>query len=163
MSSAYSPGLAAIESLPLAAALRAPGMLHAIVATVHLAGVALLVGSVAVLDLRLLGLSRAIPIRRLAAHVLPWSAASFLLIVPSGLLLFLSRAGELIASPLFALKMMLILAAGTNAALFHTGTFRGAEAWDTQAMPPAAARLAAGLSLALWVGVLACGRLVAKA
>ncbi|HXZ52358.1 MAG TPA: DUF6644 family protein [Burkholderiales bacterium] len=155
--------LAAIESLPLAVALRAPGALHGAVAIVHLTGVALLVGSVAVLDLRLLGLSRTIPVRRLAAHVLPWTAASFLLIVPSGLLLFLARAGELIGSPLFALKMMLILAGGTNAALFHAGVFRGAERWDTQVMPPAAARLAAALSLGVWFSVLACGRLLAKA
>jgi hypothetical protein len=155
--------LAAIESLPLAVALRAPSALHNVVAIVHLTGVALLVGTVAVLDLRLLGLSRTIPVRRLAAHVLPWTAASFLLIVPSGLLMFLARAGELIGSPLFALKMMLILAGGTNAALFHAGTFRGAERWDTQAVPPAAARIAAALSLAVWIAVLACGRLLAKA
>lgn len=155
--------LDAIESLPLAVALRAPGTLHDVVAIVHLTGVALLVGSVAVLDLRLLGLSRTIPVRRLAAHVLPWTAASFLLIVPSGLLMFLARAGELIGSSLFALKMMLILAGGTNAALFHAGTFRSAERWDTQVAPPAAARMAAAVSLVVWVAVLACGRLVAKA
>jgi len=163
LSSAYNPALAASEALPLAVALRASAPLHAAVATVHLVGVALLVGSVAVLDLRLLGLSRTLPVRRLAAHVLPWTAASFLLIVPSGLLMFLARAGELVARPLFALKMMLILAGGTNAALFHAGTFRGVAAWDTQAVPPAAARAAAVLSLALWLSVLACGRLLAKA
>ncbi|MGE5129557.1 MAG: DUF6644 family protein [Sphingomonadaceae bacterium] len=155
--------LDAIESLPLAVALRGPGALHDVVAIVHLTGVALLVGSVAVLDLRLLGLSRTIPVRRLAAHVLPWTAASFLLIVPSGLLMFLARAGELIGSPLFALKMMLILAGGTNAAIFHAGTFRGAERWDTQVAPPGAARTAAAVSLVVWVAVLACGRLLAKA
>jgi len=158
-----TPPLAAIETLPLAVALRDSAPLHAAVATVHLVGVALLVGSVAMIDLRLLGLSRALPVRRLAAHVLPWTAASFLLIVPSGLLMFLARAGELVGSPLFALKMLLILAGGTNAALFHAATFRGVAAWDTQAMPPAAARLAAALSLVVWLSVLACGRLLAKA
>jgi len=158
-----TPPLAAIETLPLAVALRDSAPLHAAVATVHLVGVGLLLGSVAILDLRLLGMSRALPVRRLAAHVLPWTAASFLLIVPSGLVMFLGRAGELVGSPLFALKMLLILAGGTNAALFHAGTFRGVAAWDTQAMPPAAARLAAALSLVVWVSVLACGRLLAKA
>jgi hypothetical protein len=59
--------------------------------------------------------------------------------------------------------MMLILAGGTNAALFHAGTFRRVAAWDTQAVPPVAARMAAVLSLALWLSVLACGRLLAKA
>ncbi|MGA8051847.1 MAG: DUF6644 family protein [Burkholderiales bacterium] len=155
--------LAGIDSLPLAVALRQSAPLHAAVAIVHLVGVGLLLGSVVVLDLRLLGLSRTLPVRRLAAHILPWTAAAFLLIVPSGLLLFLARAGELIASPLFALKIMLIFAGGANAALFHAGTFRGAKAWDTEAMPPASARVAAAISLVVWVSVLACGRLLAKA
>ncbi|MGA8006153.1 MAG: DUF6644 family protein, partial [Burkholderiales bacterium] len=133
------------------------------VASVHLIGVALLVGSVAALDLRLLGLSRKLSVRRLAAHLLPWSAASFLLIVPSGLLMFLARAEELIGSPLFALKMMLLLAAGTNAAVFHAAVFRGASAWDVDVPPPWQARAAAALSLAIWVSVIVCGRLLAKA
>ncbi len=153
----------ALAASPLAVALRGSSALHAAVASVHLIGVALLVGSIAVFDLRLLGLSRKLPVRRLAAHLLPWSAASFLLIVPSGLLLFLARAEELIGSPLFALKMLLLLAAGTNAALFHAAVFRGAAAWDVDAPPPWQARVCAGLSLLIWVSVIVCGRTLAKA
>ena len=48
-----------------------------------------------------------------------------------------------------------------NAAVFHTGVFRSVEAWDRGAAPPAAARAAAALSLATWIAVLACGRLLA--
>jgi len=154
---------AALAASPLAMALRGSTGLHAAVASVHLVGVALLVGSIAVLDLRLLGLSRALPLRRLAAHVLPWTAASFLLILPSGLLLFLARAEELIGSPLFALKMLLLLAAGTNAAVFHATVFRGASGWDVDAPPPWQARAAAALSLAIWISVIVCGRALAKA
>ncbi len=154
---------AALAASPLAVALRGSSALHAAVASVHLIGVALLVGSIAVFDLRLLGLSRSLPVRRLAAHLLPWSAASFLLIVPSGLLMFLARAEELIGSPLFALKMMLLLAAGTNAALFHAAVFRGAAAWDVDAPPPWQARVCAAVSLAIWVSVIVCGRTLAKA
>ena len=154
---------AALAASPLAVALRGSTALHAAVASVHLVGVALLVGSVAVLDLRLLGLSRKLPVRRLAAHLLPWSAASFLLIVPSGLLMFLARAEELIGSPLFALKMTLIAAAGINAAVFHAAVFRGASGWDVDVPPPWQARAAAALSLAIWVSVIVCGRLLAKA
>jgi hypothetical protein len=153
----------ALAASPLAAALRGSSALHAAVASVHLVGVALLVGSIAVFDLRLLGLSRSLSVRRLAAHLLPWTAASFLLIVPSGLLMFLARAQELIGSPLFALKMMLLLAAGTNAALFHAAVFRGAAAWDVDAPPPWQARVCAGVSLLIWVSVIVCGRTLAKA
>jgi hypothetical protein len=153
----------ALAASPLAQALRGSSALHAAVASVHLVGVALLVGTVAALDLRLLGLSRKLPVRRLAAHLLPWSAASFLLIVPTGLLMFLARAEELIGSPLFALKMLLLAAAGINAAVFHAAVFRGASAWDVDAPPPWQARAAAALSLAIWVGVIVCGRMLAKA
>jgi len=154
---------AALAASPLAVALRGSSALHAAVASVHLVGVALLVGSIAVFDLRLLGLSRALPVRRLAAHLLPWSAASFLLIVPSGLLMFLARAGELIGSPLFGLKMALIFAAGVNAVIFYAGVFRGSAAWDLDTPPPWQARAGAALSLALWVSVIACGRFLARA
>jgi hypothetical protein len=153
----------ALAASPLAVALRGSSALHAAVASVHLVGVALLVGSIAALDLRLLGLSRKLSVRRLAAHLLPWSAASFLLIVPSGLLMFLARAEELIGSPLFALKMTLIAAAGINAAVFHAAVFRGASDWDVDVAPPWQARAAAALSLAIWVSVIVCGRMLAKA
>ena len=57
--------------------------------------------------------------------------------------------------------MGLILAAGTNAALFHAVAFRGAADWDIGRRPPATARIAGLLSLALWMSVIACGRLLA--
>lgn len=153
--------MGAIEASALGQAMRQWLWLYPAVETAHIAGIAILVGSIAVLDLRLLGFSRALPVRRLAAHVLPWSIGSFVLIVPSGLAMFVAHAGDFIASPVFALKVCLILAAGTNAAVLHAGAFRGAAQWDVEAMPPLAARLAAALSLLLWLSVIACGRLLA--
>ena len=153
--------MGAIEGSALGVAMRQWLWLYPAVEVVHLAGIALLVGSIVVLDMRLLGFSRTLPVRRLAAHVLPWTLGSFALILPSGLAMFVAHAGDLIASPVFALKMCLIMAAATNAAVFHAGVFRGAAAWDVGAPPPAAARAAAALSLALWISVIACGRLLA--
>jgi hypothetical protein len=119
-----------------------------------------------VLDLRLLGLSRAIPVRALARHVLPWSAAAFILVVPSGIALFLLRAKDFIASPLFAIKMGLVLAALVNAGELHAVTLRTADVWDSAQMrnlkPPPSARLAGALSLLLWASVIACGRFLAE-
>ncbi len=135
--------------------------LYPSVEIVHIVGIAILFGSIAVLDLRLLGLSRSVSARRLAAHVLPWTAGAFVLIVPSGLMMFSAHASDFIASGVFPLKMGLILLAGVNAAVFHMGVFRTVQAWDVGAAPPAAARAAAALSLAAWVGVIACGRLLA--
>jgi hypothetical protein len=155
------PTLGLIEASTLGVAMRQSLWLYPIVEIVHLAGIGLLFGSIAILDLRLLGLSRDVPVRRLAAHVLPWTAASFLLIVPSGLAMFTAHAGDFIASPVFALKMGLILAAGVNAAVFHAGVMRTASDWDVNRAPPRAARRAAALSLLAWVSVIACGRLLA--
>jgi hypothetical protein len=157
LSSAFS----AIEQSAWGVALRDSPWLYTSAGIVHVLGVALLVGSIVMLDLRLLGLSREIPVRRLARHVLPWAGASLVLIVPSGFTMFIAFAGELIASPVFALKMCLILAALGNAAVLHAGVMRGAAAWDTGVRPPLAARAAAAASLAFWVSVVVCGRLLA--
>ena len=153
--------MGAIEQSALGVAMRQWLWLYPSVEIVHIVGIAVLVGSIAVLDLRLLGLSRALPVRRLAAHVLPWSIGSFVLILPSGLLMFVAHAGDLIANPVFVLKVCLIFAAFINAAVFHAAIFRGAAGWDVDAMPPALARASAALSLLLWVSVIACGRLLA--
>jgi hypothetical protein len=150
--------IGAIEASAFGHAMRESGWLFPAVETVHLVGISILVGSIAVLDLRLLGLSRALPVRRLAAHILPWTAASFLLIVPSGLAMFIAHAEDLIASPVFAAKFCLILAAGANAGVFQAGVFRRAAQWDVDVMPPVAARMAAAISLVLWISVIACGR-----
>jgi hypothetical protein len=165
MSPAPGGALGALEGSGLGQAMRQWLWLYPSVEVVHLVGIALLFGSIVVLDLRLLGLSRHIPVRVLARHVLPWTAGSFLLIIPSGLLMFMAHASEFVESEVFLLKLLLIMAAGLNAALFHTITFRTADVWDSDEMrklpPPPSARLAGALSLVLWISVIACGRLLA--
>jgi len=153
--------MGAIEASALGEAMRKSLWLFPTVETVHIVGLALLVGSIAVLDLRLLGFSREISVRKLAAHVLPWTLASFVLIVPTGLAMFVAHVGDYISNTTFVLKICLIFAAGVNAAVFHAGVFRSAPAWDIGVMPPAAARASAALSLLLWVSVIACGRFLA--
>jgi hypothetical protein len=157
--------MGAIEASSLGVAMRQWLWLYPSVEIVHLAGIGLLFGSIAVLDLRLLGFSRTLSVRQLARHVLPWTAASFALIVPSGLMMFTAHASDFIQSGVFVLKMGLVLAAGLNAALFHTITFRTVDVWDSEEMrklpPPPSARIAGALSLLLWIAVIACGRLLA--
>jgi len=153
--------LAAIERLPLAVAMRHELWLYPAVEIVHIIGFVTLVGSIIVLDLRLLGLSKALPVRALARHVLPWSFGALLLIVPSGLLMFIAHAGDFVANTAFIVKMSLLFCAAINAAVFHAGVFRGAASWDSGVVVPARAKLHALLSLLIWIGVLACGRLLA--
>ena len=165
MTPAPSGALGALESSGLGQAMRQWLWLYPGVEIVHLLGIGLLFGSIAVLDLRLLGLSRSIPVKKLAGHVLPWTLGSFVLIVPSGLLMFTAHATEFIDSEVFVLKMCLIMGGVLNAALFHTTVFRSADVWDSEEMrklpPPPSVRAFGAVSLALWISVIACGRLLA--
>jgi hypothetical protein len=151
----------ALEASRLAGAMRHSLWLYPAVEVVHIVGFVVLVGSIVMLDLRLLGFTASASVRDLARHVLPWTWGALLLVVPSGVAMFSAHAVEFLDNPALRIKLLLIVAAGLNAALFHFGVYRSVPAWDRNASVPGAARWAAGLSLALWVGVLACGRLIA--
>ena len=151
-----------IETFAVAQAMRDHEWLYPAVAIAHIVGFSLLVGSVVMFDLRVLGLSKAIPVRALARLLLPWSVGSLALIVPTGLVLFAAHASDFLDDRVFAAKMGLILAAGINAAMFLTGPYQSVKAWDTGAKAPVLARLSAALSIALWIGVVCCGRIIAR-
>lgn len=151
--------LAALEALPVARAMRESLWLYPIVEVVHLVGIAVLVGGVILFDLRVLGFSRRMPVDLLARHLLPWSVAALLLIVPSGLLMFSAHPSDFLGGGVFVIKMGLLMLAGLNALAFHLGPFRNAAAWSAGA--PGAAKVQALASIALWIGVIACGRLLA--
>jgi len=153
--------LAWLETTAAATAMRQSLWLYPIVEILHIIGFVVLVGSAAMFDLRLLGLSRQLPVTGMEHHLLPWARASVLLIVPTGALMFVAHATEFAANPAFRLKLILLVAAVLNAAAFHLRPFRRVAAWDHNARAPLAARFAAGLSLMLWTGVIACGRLLA--
>jgi hypothetical protein len=134
---------------------------HTVVLTLHTAAFTVLVGGIVLFDLRLLGLSRQIPVRALSRHILPWTFLALSLVVPSGLALYSEHGAELLGSRVFQLKMGLVLAAGLNAAFFRTGPWQTVAAWDTGVAAPLAARASAALSIVLWFSVIACGRMVA--
>jgi hypothetical protein len=146
-------------SLPLAQAMREHAWLYPIVETLHIIGFTVLVGAVAMFDLRVLGFGRQLPVKALGRHLLPWSAGSMLLVLPTGLLLFVADPLALLANRIFLLKLALIAVAGLNALAFHAGPWRRAEAWPERT--PGRAILHALLSLGLWIAVIACGRLLA--
>ena len=153
--------LVRLQEVGVAVAMRDSEWLYPAVETIHILGFIILVGAVAMFDLRVLGISRRIPVRLLAAHLLPWSVASLVLVVPAGLLMFLADAAALIDNPAFVLKMTLLLLAVANALSFHLGPFRSVAAWDSNIPAPAAARAHALLSLVLWIMIVACGRGIA--
>lgn len=150
-----------LETTGAATAMRQWLWLYPSVEILHILGFVVLVGSAAMFDLRLLGLSRQLPVAAMERHLLPWARASVLIIVPTGTLMFVAHATEFAENPAFRLKLILLAAAALNAALFHLRPFRRVAEWNQGASAPLAARFAAGLSLALWTSVIACGRLLA--
>jgi hypothetical protein len=150
-----------LETTRLAAVMREALWLYPIVEIVHILGFVVLVGAAVMFDLRLLGLSRSLPASGMARHHLPWARAALLLVVPSGLLMFMAHATEFAANPAFQVKLVLLALAGLNALAFHRGTYRSVDRWERGAVTPLAARTAAVISLLLWVGVIAAGRLLA--
>ncbi|NML15690.1 hypothetical protein [Azohydromonas caseinilytica] len=121
----------------------------------HITGIALLVGSLVVFELRAWGLGRELAAPVLARLALRVSLAGFALVATSGLLMFGSQPGELFANRYFMAKLALLLAAGLNAVLFHV---RGGVA-----RLDGVARAQTALSLGLWLAVIICGRWIAYA
>lgn len=150
---------AALEASALARSLRDSVWTYPLVNAGHIFGVALLVGSVVPLDLRLLGFLRAAPLAPLW-HVLSRTAAAGLAIAAvCGALLFVARAAEYVASTLFLAKMALVALGVANALALRRIASGGAPE-GPGGMPPAGVRLIAGVSLAAWLTALTLGRLV---
>jgi hypothetical protein len=127
----------------------------------HILGFTVLVGGAVMFDLRLLGFTRSLPVVAAAHHLLKWSRLSLLLVVPTGVMLFMAHAVETWANPAFRLKLILLAAAGLNALVFHLWTFKSAEEWEQRLTTPGRAKVSALLSLIVWAGVITCGRLIA--
>jgi hypothetical protein len=150
-----------LENTGLAVTIRESAWLYPIVETAHIIGFVVVVGAAAMFDLRLLGASRSLPVTETARHLLPWSRAGLLLVVPSGLLLFMSSATALSINPAFRLKLLLLAAAGANAYLFHRWPFKTVTAWNRDVPAPTGAKISAVVSLALWASIITCGRFIA--
>ncbi|HMN75869.1 MAG TPA: hypothetical protein PKC97_07375 [Burkholderiaceae bacterium] len=120
---------------------------------VHIVGIALLLGSLVLVELRVLGLGAALPLPPLARFGLGLSLAGFGLAAASGLSMFATQPAELLANPSFRIKLGLLAAAGFNAALFH---LRGGLVRSDRV-----ARAQTVLSLGIWLAVIICGRWIA--
>src|SRR5688500_10021286 len=138
-----------LESSAVAVAMRQWLWLYPTVEIVHILGFVILVGAAAMFDLRLLGVSRQLPVTDMARHLLRWARLSLLMVVPSGFLMFMAHATEMAANPAFRLKLLLIAAALFNASSFHRGPFKGVTNWNQNRAIPATAKVAAILSLVL--------------
>jgi hypothetical protein len=154
--------LSAAEHTSLAAAMRGElggEWLFPIVETLHVISLAMVFGSIVMLDLRLIGAtSRNSAVSRLSGEVLPYTWGAFICAAVTGTLMFISKAHVYFFNLQFQLKFLCMFLAGVNMAMFHVGAYRHVLEWEVRHPPPPAARLAGALSIALWIGVIAFGR-----
>jgi hypothetical protein len=133
-----------------------------IVESIHVLSLCLFLGLAAILDLRLLSLvMRDLPVSEVAAQLLPWTAAGFVLMVASGMLTFLNAPVRYYENIFFRIKVAALVLAGLNVWVFHAGIWRRVASWDRDAVAPFRARMAGGVSLVLWACIVVAGRMIA--
>ncbi|HVB87095.1 MAG TPA: DUF6644 family protein [Candidatus Dormibacteraeota bacterium] len=133
-----------------------------VIETVHLFGVVILVGFASVLDLRLMGMAfKDFTVSMLAKRFLPWIWAGFVIQLVTGFLLFASEAAKMYGNDVFRAKMLMIVAAGINALVFHLIAYRSVGRWERDPVAPWSARFAGAFSILLWFGIVGAGRWIA--
>lgn len=148
-----------IEGTAAAAAVRRSLWLYPVASVLHVLGLGLLLGSILALDLRLLGLARAVAARPLARLLVPLAAAGLLLQVPTGAVMLLADAGALLGHPLMLAKLALVALAALNVLAVHRAAGPGMAALDGPI--PAGVRRGALVSLVAWPTIAALGRAIA--
>jgi hypothetical protein len=127
----------------------------------HVLCITLVFGSILVVDLRLLGLfDRHRAVTRVSREMLGWTWSAFAGAVVTGGIYFAANATTYWFNNAFRFKMLAILLAGINMAVFQLVTWRGVSEWDREAATPRAARVAAALSILIWTVVIVLGRLI---
>jgi hypothetical protein len=126
--------------------------------SVHVIAITFVVGMIAVIDLRLIGIaSKDRDVTEMLKESLVYVWIAFIIAFLSGSLMFVSAARSYAHNVPFLVKMALILLAGVNMLIFELITVRGAAAWTVKG-PPRAARISGALSLTFWIAVVAFGR-----
>jgi uncharacterized membrane protein len=148
-----------MQGWPLAAFIHKTPWAFTTIEIIHVFAISLVIGTIAIVDLRLLGLaSTRRPFTELARGFLPWTWGAFALAVVAGSLLFISQAVAYFGNTVFWIKMCVLVLAGINMLIFELITVRGVAKWDREPTPPLSARLAGGISLACWALVVTFGR-----
>jgi uncharacterized protein DUF6644 len=151
--------LASLQSSGLANRIRDSLYLFPLIESTHVIGLTTVFGTIAIIDLRLLGVaSTRRPFSRIASDVLKWTWAAFALTATTGLLMFITNAGVYYQNFYFRTKMALLLLAGINMLLFELTAGRSLHRWDKENAAPLAGKAIAALSLVLWITIIFMGR-----
>ena len=150
-----------LESSGLATRIRESLFLFPLIESIHVFGLALVFGTIAIIDLRLLGIaSTRRPFQRMASDILKWTWAAFALTALTGVLMFITNAPVYYHNFYFRTKMLLLVLTGINMLVFERTAGRTIHTWDNNPSPPRVGKVVAALSLAMWIGVIFMGRLI---
>ena len=148
-----------LQDLPLALAIAESDWMFPAIEAAHVIAICLVVGSIMIVDLRLLGLtSNRKPVTELATEILPWTWGLFVVAVISGLGMFITNATGYFENPAFRWKVVFLVLAGLNMVVFHLTAYRSVHHWDQEKPTLLSAKIAGALSLTLWIAVVAFGR-----
>ena len=151
-----------LENTPLALYIGESSYLFPLLETAHVMGLALVLGTIAIVDLRLLDVaSRNRPVRALIAETLPYTWFGFAVALITGVLMFISQATTYYENVPFRIKLVLLALAGANMIAFHFLTLRTLDSWSEGVRTPRSARVAGGSSIALWIAIVFAGRWIA--
>lgn len=151
--------LQSLQDTAIATAIREGASLFPWIETAHVLALTLVIGSIAIVDLRLIGwASRDRSVLQTTATVLPITWTAFVFAVITGTLMFASNATTYAHNFYFQGKMVLMAIAGINMAAYHLFLHKGAGAWQTAAVTPIRARIVGCISLSLWIAIAAFGR-----
>lgn len=151
-----------LANTPGSIALHESQYMYSIVESSHVLTLCLFLGTLVVVDLRMLGLLlRNVPVSEVAARVLPWTFAGFGIMVVTGVLLFYAIPVRSYQSLFFRIKVILLIVAGLNAWRYHNTAHRTVDQWGAAAVPPKSVRVSAMVSLATWIVVIFAGRFIA--
>jgi hypothetical protein len=151
--------LASVESSALASRIRDSLFLFPLIESTHVLGLAMVFGTIAIIDLRLLGIaSSQRSFRRMAADILKWTWAAFALTAVTGALMFITNASVYYHNFFFRTKMVMLILAGLNMVVFELTAGRTIHQWDKSASAPLAGKTTAALSLLIWISIIFLGR-----
>jgi hypothetical protein len=125
----------------------------------HFTGLCLLFGTVALFDLRMLGVARGINMSVLH-RLIPFGLLGFAISISTGFMFFVTMPDQYLYNPAFQLKLTAMALAGLNMLLFYATSARSVWVTGEAALPPMRARIFGAVSLACWLTVIACGRVI---
>lgn len=151
-----------IQETGWATDIRESALTYPVIMSLHLSAIAVFGGMILLTDLRLLGLAMTdTKASDLVRQLRPWKWAGFAIMVTCGILLASSKAEQYYPNPYFRWKMLLLFLAGIHGLVFRRSVYNNAANLDKASGPTGKSKLAACLSLALWLGILSMGRWIA--